>query len=215
MIPIENTVISLNLFEKLFVCNLIECKGICCIEGEAGAPLEKEEVSILQDILEKVKPYMTEKGIKEIEKNGVFGYDVNGELETALIDGKECAIVYIESGIVKCAIEKAYKEKEINFQKPISCHLFPVRIKKYKNYDAVNVEKWHICKPALLHGKKLNIPVFKFLEKPLIRKYGKKWFEKVEKEFEKLKIATDSVLKYKLNIIFFIFAFQNSQELVS
>ncbi|MFA6925245.1 MAG: DUF3109 family protein [Bacteroidales bacterium] len=187
MIPIENTVVSLNLFEKLFVCNLSECKGVCCIEGEAGAPLEKEEVSVIQDIFEKVKPFMTKRGIEEIKKNGVFGYDEKGELGTALINGKECAFVYIEYGIAKCAIEKAYKEKKINFQKPVSCHLFPVRIKKYKNYDAVNVEKWHICKPALINGKKLNIPVFKFLKKPLIRKYGKKWFEELEKEFEKNK----------------------------
>ncbi|MDD5570249.1 MAG: DUF3109 family protein [Bacteroidales bacterium] len=198
MIPIDNTIVSDNLFENLFVCNLSECKGICCIEGEAGAPLEEEEVSIIQDIFEKVKPYMTKRGIEEIVKNGVFSYDENGELGTALINGKECAFVYIESGISKCSIEKAYKEKKINFQKPISCHLFPVRIKKYKKYDAVNFEKWHICKSAHAHGKKLNIPVFKFLKKPLIRKYGKEWFEELEKEFEKIKIATDSQINLRI-----------------
>lgn len=183
MIHIDNTIVSDDLLDKYFVCDLNLCKGICCIEGDAGAPLEEEEISILEDILEEVKPYMTKEGLKAVEKTGVFDYFEKGELGTALIKGKECVFVCKENGICSCAIELAYKAGKIKFQKPISCYLYPIRIKKFKNYDAVNYDRWHICKDAIKCGKKTNTPVFKFLEEPLIKKYGRKWFKQLEKKF--------------------------------
>ena len=183
MISIDNTIVSDDLFEKQFVCDLSCCKGACCIEGDAGAPLEMEEISLIQDCLDEIIPYMTEDGKNEIDKNEFFDYDINGNLGTALVKGKQCVFVYFENNIAFCAIEKAFNEKKIDYQKPISCHLYPIRIKKYKSYDAVNYDKWHICKDALKLGKRLKVPVFKFLEEPLIRNYGRKWFKKLEKEY--------------------------------
>ena len=182
MIAIENTLVSEDILEKKFVCDLNACKGACCVAGDSGAPLDKEELDVLDSVVEKVKPYMTKKGLKAIEKNGSFVVDGDGDFTTTLVaPGEECAFVYFdEQNIAKCAIEKAYLEKKINWQKPISCHLYPIRIKKTKTYDAVNYDRWEICKPACSCGEKLNVPVYKFLKTPLIRKYGNKWFKQLE-----------------------------------
>ena len=180
MIAIDKTLISEELLEQKFVCDLVACKGACCVKGDAGAPLEDEEASILEDILEEIKPYMEKEGLKAVEKKGVSEIDVDGELTTVLIKGKECAFVRFENGNAKCSIEKAYEEGKINFRKPISCHLYPVRITKSKHYDAVNYDRWEICKPACVCGDKLNVPVYRFLREPLIRKYGEDWYKQLE-----------------------------------
>ncbi len=183
MISIENTLISEDILEKKFVCDLNACKGACCVAGDSGAPLDKEELPLLEAVLEKVKPFMTKKGLKAVEKNGSHVIDGDGDYTTTLVsDGAECAFVYFdEQKIAKCAIEKAYLEKKIDWQKPISCHLYPIRITKYKTYDAVNYNKWNICAPACTCGEKLDVPVYKFLKTPLIRKYGKDWYKQLEK----------------------------------
>ena len=183
MISIGKTLISEDLLEKKFVCDLNACKGACCVAGESGAPLDKEELPILDAIFEKVKPYMVEKGIRAVAKHGAYVLDSDGDYTTTLVsEGAECAFVYFdESGIAKCAIEKAHREGVIDWKKPMSCHLYPVRITKYKAYDAVNYHKWEVCKPACECGKKLDVPVYKFLKEPLIRKYGKGWFKELEK----------------------------------
>lgn len=183
MIAIDNTLISEDLLDKKFVCDLNACKGACCVLGDSGAPLDKDELPILEKILDKVKPYMVKKGIKAIEKKGPYVIDSDGDYTTTLVsEGAECAFVYFdETQIAKCAIEKAYYEGKIDWKKPISCHLYPVRISKHKNYDAVNYSKWDICKPACDCGAKLDVPVYKFLKEPLIRKYGKEWFNQLEK----------------------------------
>lgn len=183
MIAIDNTLISEDLLDKKFVCDLNACKGACCVLGDSGAPLDKDELPILEKILDKVKPYMVKKGIKAIEKKGPYVIDSDGDYTTTLVsEGAECAFVYFdETQIAKCAIEKAYYEGKIDWKKPISCHLYPVRIGKHKNYDAVNYSKWDICKPACDCGAKLDVPVYKFLKEPLIRKYGKEWFKQLEK----------------------------------
>jgi len=183
MIAIDKTLVSEDLLDKKFVCDLNACKGACCVAGDSGAPLDKDELPILDSILEAVKPYMVKKGIKAIEKNGAFVLDGDGDYTTTLVSpGAECAFVYFdENKIAKCAIEKAYYEGKITWKKPISCHLYPVRISKYKSYDAVNYHKWEVCKPACECGAKLDVPVYKFLKEPLIRKYGKAWFKQLEK----------------------------------
>ncbi len=183
MIAIDKTLISEDLLEKKFVCDLNACKGACCVAGDSGAPLEKDELPILDSILEKVKPYMVKKGIKAVEKYGSYVIDGDGDYTTALVSpGAECAFVFFdENKIAKCAIEQAYYDGKIDWKKPISCHLYPVRITAHKEYDAVNYDKWSICKPACECGAKLDVPVYKFLKEPLIRKYGKDWFKQLEK----------------------------------
>ena len=176
----------MDLLEKRFVCDLNACKGACCVAGDSGAPLDKEEIPILEKIVDKVKPYMVKKGVKAIEKHGVYVVDSDGDYTTTLVSEKgECAFVYFDDNkIAKCAIEKAYMEGKVDWKKPISCHLYPVRITAHKNYDAVNYSKWDVCKPACECGKQLDVPVYKFLKEPLIRKYGKDWFKQLEKSAE-------------------------------
>jgi len=179
MIQVEDKIISMDVFEKQFVCDLNVCKGACCVEGDSGAPLLKEEKYILKDIYKKVKPYMRKQGIIEIENQGVAVYDSEGDLTTPLINNRECAFVTYENGISKCTIEKAYLDGETEFKKPISCHLFPIRIKEYRDFDAVHYEEIKICKSACECGSKLKIPIYTFLKEPLIRKYGEDWYKEL------------------------------------
>jgi len=179
MIQVQDKIISLDVFEKHFVCDLNVCKGACCVEGDSGAPLLKEEEKILDEIYEKVKPYMRKEGITEIENQGVAVYDADGDLTTPLVNNCECAFVTFENGITKCSIEKAYLDDKIEFKKPISCHLFPIRIKQYRDFDAVNYEEIKICKPACECGSKMEVPVYAFLKESLTRKYGEAWYKEL------------------------------------
>ena len=179
MIQVQDKIISLDIFQKHFVCDLNACKGACCVEGDSGAPLLEEEKSILEDSYEKIKPYMRKKGVIEIDKNGVALYDHDGDLTTPLVNNRECAFAVFEKGITKCSIEKAYLDGKIDFKKPISCHLFPIRIKSYSDFDAVNYEKIAVCKSACKHGQKLEIPIYLFLKEALIRKYGEDWYKEL------------------------------------
>ncbi len=182
LIIIDSTSISDDLYLVKFCCNLEKCRGACCVAGDAGAPLDEEEISILEDELEKIKPYMTERGIDAIKEHGVFDYDMHGIFVTPLVNGGECAFTNFSDGIAYCSIEKAYSEGKTTFRKPVSCHLYPVRITKYDHFDAVNYQKWKICKAALKSGNKEGIPLYKFLKEALVRKYGMSWFEKLEAE---------------------------------
>jgi hypothetical protein len=181
MIELEDKLLEKELFSKQFVCNLSACKGACCVEGDAGAPLEKEEKKLIEDNLEAIFPYMREKGINKVKKDGVSYKDIDGEEVTSLINDKECAFVFFdEKNTAKCAIEKSYREGNIDFIKPISCHLYPIRVKKLKYYDALQYNRWDICSPACSLGEELAVPVFKFLKEPLIRKYGEDFYSKLE-----------------------------------
>ena len=181
MILLENTLISDDLQTVHFSCDLKKCKGACCVEGDAGAPLEEEEISLLEDYIDEIKPYMLGEGIEEIRKNGVFDYDADGKYVTPLVNGKECAFVFFKDGIARCAIEEAYQGKRIPFPKPLSCHLYPVRIRELHEGEALNYHKWHICNKALENGMKLKMPLYLFLEEALIRKYGRNWYNKLAK----------------------------------
>ena len=176
MIQIDDKIISLDVFEKQFVCDLNACKGACCVEGDAGAPLLDEEHEKLTKIYDKIKPFMQEDGVVEVENRGIASFDSQGDLTTALVNNKECVFAIYEKGIIKCSIEKAYDSGEIDFKKPISCHLFPIRIRQYFDFEAINYEKIKICEPACNCGVKLGIPVYAFLKEPLIRKYGEDWY---------------------------------------
>jgi len=180
MIQIEDKIISEDILDKNFVCNLNKCKGICCVEGDSGAPLDIEETQILRDIYPKVKMYLRAEGIEAIEQQGTHIVDMDGDLVTPLVKGQECAyVVFDESGNTKCGIEIAYKEGVIDYQKPISCHLYPIRITKYPSFDALNYDSWKICSDACVLGGELKVSVYKFLKIPLIRKYGEKFYKEL------------------------------------
>ncbi len=181
MIQIENTIISDDLIEERFCCYISDCKGICCVEGDSGAPVEAEELELLEKEYNAYKPYMNKKGIKEVERQGFAVKDDDGDLVTPLVNNKECAYtVFDEKGVASCAIEKAYRDGATSFQKPISCHLYPVRLSENKLSIAINYHKWSICKVARVYGDLNDIRLYKFLKEPLIRKFGKEWYEKLE-----------------------------------
>ncbi|MDY3548223.1 DUF3109 family protein [Riemerella anatipestifer] len=190
MIQIEDKLISEDLFSEEFVCNLSKCKGACCIEGDAGAPLEQSEVKILDDIYPKIKDYLRPEGIKAIEEQGTSVEDFEGDLVTPLIDDRDCAyVIFDENGITKCGIEKAYEEGAIDWQKPISCHLYPIRITEYSTFTAFNYHEWKICSDACAFGKELKVPVYKFLKTPLIRKYGESFYQTLTEAAEEYERA--------------------------
>ena len=178
MIVFENYIISDEIVTEKFVCDLCKCKGACCIHGDTGAPLLEEELSILDDIFEDIKEFIPEEGVRAIEKQGKYVVDVQGEYVTTLVDDKQCAYVFTdENGIAKCAIEKAFNAGIIDFRKPVSCYLYPIRVSKFNNYDAVNYHQWEICKEARALGKKLDVSVLQFLKEPIIQRFGKDMYE--------------------------------------
>jgi len=181
LLKIDHTIISLDLLDQKFVCNITKCKGACCRYGDSGAPLEEDEGKKLEKNFQKIKPYLRKEGILAIEKQGAIIKDVDGDLVTPLIEGKECAYAYMEDGIYRCGIEKAWLENKIRFRKHVSCHLFTVRRKKYSDFEAINYDKWSICQPARILGIKKNMPVYKYLKEVLVRVYGKRWYKKLEK----------------------------------
>ena len=180
MLQIGSSIVSIDIIEKHFVCDLAVCKGACCIQGVSGAPLEEDEIDILRKIFPKVKPHMTAAGIAAVEQQGVYYIDSDNDRVTPLVgDSGNCVFAFIENSICNCAIEKAFINGDIDFRKPISCHLYPISITKYKNFDAVNYHKWHVCNDALILGTKKGTPLYVFLKEPLIRKFGTEWYEQL------------------------------------
>ena len=185
MIEVDHVILSDDIKDEFFVCNLEKCKGACCVEGDLGAPLNEDELQILEDIYPAVAPYLMPEGRKAIEKEGKYILDEEGDYSTTTIGGKECAYaLYDDNGILKCGIEQAYIDGKTDYKKPISCHLYPIRIGKYDEFEAVNYDRWHICNDACSFGKELGIPVYKFLKEPLVRQYGEAWYEKLERIIE-------------------------------
>ena len=187
MIEVGSVLLHEDVVNENFVCNLSKCKGACCLEGDSGAPLEAAELDILDEIYPKVKPFMTKKGIATIEQTGTYVKDFEGDYTTPCVDvNKECAYVIWENGITKCAIEKAYENDAINWKKPISCHLYPIRVTKYPEFDVLNYDRWSICSPACSFGAELKVHVHEFLKEPLIRKYGGEWYNELEEKLRDL-----------------------------
>ncbi|RNI28106.1 DUF3109 family protein [Rufibacter immobilis] len=181
MIVLQNTVLSDDLKDKFFVCNLEKCKGACCVEGDLGAPLDKEELPLLAEVYEHVKPYMSAEGVKAVTEQGLYVEDFEGDYSTPTIGDRECAYaIYDDNLTLKCAIEQAYLDGKISWKKPISCHLYPIRITKYDGFEALNYDRWEICNPACSFGQELGVPVYKFLREPLIRKFGEEWFNELD-----------------------------------
>jgi len=181
MLQIDDTLISFDLIERYFLCDLSQCKGDCCVEGDAGAPLEQKEVKILKKILPVIWEDLSPEAKEILERQGVAYIDETGDTVTSIVNGKDCVFAYHdENGICKCAIEKAFRQGKIDFYKPVSCHLYPVRVKHYQTFTAVNVDRWSICKAAEIMGKKESVLTYQFLREPLIRKFGEKWYEQLQ-----------------------------------
>lgn len=181
MFQLGKTIVSEEILEREFVCNLSACKGTCCIDGDAGAPLNEEETKILEEIYPKVKPYLRPEGIAAIEAQGTWVKGEDGDFETTLIEGKDCAYVIFDGETALCGIEQAYNEGIVSWKKPVSCHLYPIRVKDFTEFTAVNYDKWHICDDACTLGKELQVPVYKFVKEALIRRFGKDWYLELEK----------------------------------
>lgn len=188
IIELENTLISSEIFSNQFVCDLEKCKGACCIEGDRGAPIAIDEIPEIEKNLDSIKKYMTPQGLELLSSEGFHeGLEIDDPASTCLPTG-ECVFVYRENGILGCAIEKAYKNGESDFLKPISCHLYPIRLGKSGDMDTINYHIWNICSNACALGQKLDVPVYEFLKAPLIRKYGNNWYQELESvysEFQK------------------------------
>ena len=173
MVQIDDVVVSLDVFREKFLCNLDVCKGECCIEGDAGAPVELDEVEKLEEVLPVIWNDLSPEARAVIDKQGVVYTDQDGDLVTSIVNGKDCVFTcYDDKGYCYCAIEKAYREGRCSFYKPVSCHLYPIRVGNFGPFKAVNYHKWDVCKAAVILGKKENLPVYKFLKEPLIRKFG-------------------------------------------
>jgi hypothetical protein len=181
MFQLGKTIVSEELIEKDFVCNLNACKGACCVDGEAGAPLEERETVVLLEIYQKVRPFLRKEGIEAIETQGAFVKGDDGEWETPLVNNRECAYATFDnSGVAKCGLEQAFNAGEIKWKKPISCHMYPVRVREYSRLTAVNYHKWEICDPACTLGSQLTVPVYVFVREALIRKFGALWYAELE-----------------------------------
>lgn len=190
MFQIDDTIVSLSVIEKKFACDLGECKGCCCRYGDSGAPLKPGEALMLEEIYPLLKPFLRPEGIAAIEEKGTSVTDIEGDTVTPLIKNEECAYTTLSDAVFRCAIEEAYNAGVVSFRKPVSCHLFPVRVKDFTDFRAVNYEEWPICRPALSRGEREDTDLYVFLKEPLIRLFGKEWFNKLQfaaKEYKKQK----------------------------
>jgi hypothetical protein len=190
MFQLGRTIVSEDLLSKDFSCNLEACKGACCVHGDAGAPLDNEEAEILKNIYPKVKPFLRSEGIEAIESQGVFVTSNRGELETPLVQGAECAyVIFDDHQTALCGIEEAFNQGIIDWKKPISCHLYPVRVKAYSEFSAVNYHKWQICDSACTLGQKMKMPIYQFVKDALIRKFGQQWYDDLKRIAESKSVS--------------------------
>ncbi len=180
MLQIQNALVSLDVVEKFFCCDLDKCLGACCIEGDAGAPVTEAEVAEIRKALPEIWDDLLPAAQRAIDEDGLAYLDPEGELVTQIVDGKNCVFsTYAEGGLCICALEKAYRQGRISFYKPISCHLYPLRLTEHKTFTAVNYHSWKICKCAEVLGRALNIRVYQFLKEPLIRRFGQEWYDEL------------------------------------
>lgn len=181
MLQIQNTLVSLDLIEQFFVCDLDACHGQCCIDGDAGAPITEDEKTKIEEILPEIADELLPAARRELEENGVAYIDEEGDLVTTIVGGADCAFTcYEPGGMCMCAIERAWRQGRVDFMKPVSCHLYPVRVTEYEKFTAVNFHHWKICKAAGTLGRKLGVRAYVFLKEPLIRRFGAEWYAELE-----------------------------------
>ena len=187
MLQIGDVVVSFDVLKEKFLCDLSACRGACCIEGDAGAPLELDEIEKIEEVLPLIWEELSPEAQAIIDKQGVAYVDREGDLVTSIVNGKDCVFTcYDDRGCCYCAIEKACREGKTDFLKPVSCHLYPIRVKDFGEFKGVNYHRWDVCKAAMLLGQKENLPVYKFLKEPLIRKFGADWYAELETAVEEL-----------------------------
>ena len=178
MIEIDGKIISTDILTTPFLCDLKQCRGLCCVEGTGGAPLADEEIDILEREYDNYSKYMMPEGREIVEKHGFMVVDDDGEYSTPLIEGADCVFSFQEDGVAYCAIERAFKNGECGFRKPVSCHLYPVRVKRFKNGSVgLNYNRWDICSSALECGKKLGVPMYKMLQEAIVRAFGQDFYD--------------------------------------
>ena len=187
MIQIGDKLVSQDILEQKFICKPEECLGGCCVHGDSGAPLSEKETAMLDKEFDNIIGYLSLKGIESIKKQGKWLFDSDGDRVTPLIGGCECAYVVFEKGIARCGIENAWKDGKTTFRKPISCHLYPLRVSKVGSFYALNYHQWSVCQPARILGNEIGIPVFKFLSEAIIREWGKDFYNELEKTANLLK----------------------------
>lgn len=188
MVQVGEAIVSFDVLKEPFCCDLSCCKGVCCIEGDAGAPVTIDEVAAIENLLPEIEQQLSPEAKDVISKQGVAYTDASGDLVTSIVNGKDCVFTcYGSDGCCYCAIERAFREGRTSFMKPLSCHLYPIRITKVGSYKALNYNRWDICKAAVIKGKKECIPVYKFLKEPLIRCFGEEWYNELETVVEELK----------------------------
>jgi hypothetical protein len=191
MILLENTIVSEDILEKNFICNLSACKGACCIEGDSGAPITQDELEILEAELENIKPYLTAVSLQAIKTRNFWEKDTDGDLVTTCLPTGECNFsLRDEAGMLKCGIEQAYRDGKASIQKPLSCHLYPIRISNVGEFEALNYNRWDICKPACKLGEEHQVAVYQFLKEPLIRKFGADWYNELDEIAKQFKAET-------------------------
>ena len=188
MLQVQDVVVSFDVLKEKFLCDLGACRGACCIEGDAGAPLELDEVAQIEEVLPLIWDELSPEARDVIDRQGVAYVDQEGDLVTSIVGGKDCVFTcYGADGCCYCAIEKACREGKTGFLKPVSCHLYPIRVKDFGAFKGVNYNRWDVCKAAVVLGQKENLPVYKFLREPLIRKFGAEWYAELEAAVEELK----------------------------
>lgn len=186
MLIVKDCIVSDHLADLAFACNLGQCKGRCCVEGDSGAPVREEEVAEMAKALPAVLPYMTEAGREAVERQGVAVRDKDGDLGTPLVNGGECAfVVWTDDGTALCAIEKAWREGKTDFMKPVSCHLYPVRVEEYGEFTAVNYHEWEVCRCAVAKDNPHRKPLYEYLKEPLVRRFGQEWYDELLQEVKR------------------------------
>ena len=188
VVQIDDTLVSTDCLTEKFCCDLQACKGICCVEGDAGAPVELDEVAAMEAALPAVWPLLSASAQAVIDRQGVVYTDEEGDLVTSIVNGKDCVFTcYDEKGHCLCAFEKAFREGKTSFYKPLSCHLYPIRLKKIGDGVALNYHRWEVCRMAVEKGRQLGLPVYRFLKEPLVRRFGEAWYAELESAVEELK----------------------------
>jgi Protein of unknown function (DUF3109). len=180
MVQVGDVIVSFDVLREKFSCDLDACRGACCIEGDAGAPVTLDEIAEIESLLPDIEDDLTPEARAIIARQGVAYTDPTGDLVTSIVGGKDCVFGMKKGGMTLCAIEKAWREGSTSFQKPVSCHLYPIRVSHFGQYYALNYNRWDICKAAVIKGEKDGIPVYRFLREPLIRRFGQAWYDELE-----------------------------------
>lgn len=188
MVQIQDTIVSFDVITKEFCCDLKKCKGACCIEGDAGAPVTADEIAQIENLLPVIREDLSPQALKVIDEQGVAYPDPEGEMVTSIVNGRDCVFtVYGEDGCCYCAIEKAWREGRCSFMKPVSCHLYPIRVKRLGEWWGLNYDRWDVCQAAAIKGRREGIPVYKYLKEPLIRRFGQAWYDELELTVNEMK----------------------------